>query len=101
MKLELPSVPLGFVMDSLAASSTGSCLLVTLTLLKLCMCLFWAAPGLCGCTLFSRGERGLLCHSPRASQLPGFSCCAPALGARPSAVVALPGSRPQAQWCGA
>jgi len=59
----LPSVPLGFVTDSLAASSTGSCLLVTFTLFKkyafIYFGLHWvfvAAHQL----FFSCAERGLL-----------------------------------------
>ena len=62
-KLELPSVPLGFVMDSLAALSTGSCLLVTFTLFKkyafIYFWLHWVFVAACQ-LFFSCAERGLL-----------------------------------------
>lgn len=58
----MPSVPLGFVTDSLAASSTGSCLLVTFTLFKkyafIYFGLHWVFVAACGSS--SSGERGLL-----------------------------------------
>ena len=81
-KLELPSVPLGFMTDSLAALSIGSCLLVTFTLFKDTY-LFLVALCPCGAhQLFSS-------CSPQASHCSGFSCCrAQALGAWASVAVA-------------